>query len=319
MVTRPAWLSVGVGAGVLEQEGAGAVGALGVARVEARLAEERGLLVAEGAGDRDAVQGTAGLARTRPTTAGSPAASARGTPIAAHSSSSQSTVDRFISMVRLALVTSVMWRPVRFQISQVSMVPKRISPASARAPQPRLGVEQPADLRTGEVRGQRQPGALPETVLTLFAAQLGDELAVRVSCQTIALCTGWPVRRSHSTVVSRWLVIPMAARSLAPRPARCSALATHDWTLSQISAGSCSTQPGRGKYLPVLALVDGDDAAGDVEDDAARRCGALVDGGDEGHRASLGRMPVEVTEGLAAAAPEDFGDGAQQDLGVQPD
>ena len=39
-------------------------------------------------------------------------------------------------MVRLALVTSVTWRPVSFQISQVSMVPNSTSPRSAavRAP-----------------------------------------------------------------------------------------------------------------------------------------------------------------------------------------
>ena len=50
-----------VRAGVHEHERAGAVGALGVARVEARLAEERGLLVAGDARDRDAV----GQARQR--------------------------------------------------------------------------------------------------------------------------------------------------------------------------------------------------------------------------------------------------------------
>ena len=56
-------------------------------------------------------------------------------------SSSQASVLRSISIVRLALVTSVMCRPpstppVRFQISQVSMFPKIRSPASAfsRAP-----------------------------------------------------------------------------------------------------------------------------------------------------------------------------------------
>ena len=35
---------------------------------------------------------------------------------------------------------------------------------------------------------------------------------VRVSCHTIALPTGSPVLRSQTTVVSRWLVIPTAAR-----------------------------------------------------------------------------------------------------------
>ncbi len=55
-----------------------------------------------------------------------------GTPMMPRISSSQSRVSRFMSMVRLALVTSVTCSPVRFQMSQVSMVPNRISPASAR-------------------------------------------------------------------------------------------------------------------------------------------------------------------------------------------
>ena len=37
--------------------------------------------------------------------------------------------------------------------------------------------------------------------------------AVRRSCQTMALWTGSPVSRSHTMVVSRWLVMPMAATS----------------------------------------------------------------------------------------------------------
>ena len=42
--------------------------------------------------------------------------------------------------------------------------------------------------------------------------------AVRRSCQTMALATARPVARSHSTVVSRWLVMPMAATSAARKP-----------------------------------------------------------------------------------------------------
>jgi hypothetical protein len=33
----------------------------------------------------------------------------------------------------------------------------------------------------------------------------------RRHCQTIALYTGFPVARSHTTVVSRWFVMPIAA------------------------------------------------------------------------------------------------------------
>ena len=56
-------------------------------------------------------------------------------------SSSQSSVLRSISMVRLALVTSVTCTPpfvppVRFQITYVSMLPKIASPRSAAARAP---------------------------------------------------------------------------------------------------------------------------------------------------------------------------------------
>ena len=63
---------------------------------------------------------------------------ARGTPNSLSNSASQSNVFKFNSMVREALVVSVACtRPlVRFQISQLSMVPNAISPAFAfcRAP-----------------------------------------------------------------------------------------------------------------------------------------------------------------------------------------
>jgi len=62
---------------------------------------------------------------------------ARGMPKNDSNSSSQSRVSRFISMVRLALVTSVMWLPpVRCQSSQLSVLPKIASPRSAAARTP---------------------------------------------------------------------------------------------------------------------------------------------------------------------------------------
>src|SRR4051794_28001808 len=49
------------------------------------------------------------------------------------------------------------------------------------------------------------------------------------------------------TVVSRWLVMPMAAMSAAERLAlRIASCATASWVV-QISSGSCSTQPDWGK------------------------------------------------------------------------
>jgi hypothetical protein len=70
--------------------------------------------------------------------------------------------------------------------------------------------------------------------------------SVRVSCHTIAWLSGSPVRRSHTTVVSRWFATPTAARSPAPSPHVRSASVTTCWVLAQISAASCSTRPGAG-------------------------------------------------------------------------
>src|SRR6187401_3057542 len=52
---------------------------------------------------------------------------------------------------------------------------------------------------------------------------LAQMSAVRRSCQTMARCTACPVARSHTTVVSRWLVMPIAAMSFDFSPAFSSA------------------------------------------------------------------------------------------------
>ena len=68
--------------------------------------------------------------------------------------------------------------------------------------------------------------------------------AVRRHCQTMALYTGFPVALSQRMVVSRWLVTPMPAMLPAGKPAMASAADRR--SVSQISRGSCSTQPSRG-------------------------------------------------------------------------
>ncbi|MNT90064.1 hypothetical protein D3C72_2308980 [compost metagenome] len=70
---------------------------------------------------------------------------------------------------------------------------------------------------------------------------------MRRSCQTMALWIGLPVSRSQTTTVSRWLVMPMPAMSAAEIPAFLIASLTVKTTVSQISSGSCSTQPDFGK------------------------------------------------------------------------
>ena len=69
---------------------------------------------------------------------------------------------------------------------------------------------------------------------------------VRRHCHTMALYTGRPVSRSHTTVVSRWLVMPIAAREEAVAPAFAIASRATASCVSQISTGSCSTHPGWG-------------------------------------------------------------------------
>ena len=79
------------------------------------------------------------------------------------------------------------------------------------------------------------------------AFSLAQTSAVRRSCQTMARWIAWPVARSHTTVVSRWLVMPMAAMSFAVRPAFFSASRQVAMVEVQMSSGSCSTQPEAGK------------------------------------------------------------------------
>ncbi len=69
---------------------------------------------------------------------------------------------------------------------------------------------------------------------------------VCLDCHTIALCTGSPVRLSQSTVVSRWLEMPMAATWSGCRRALWSTSAITAMVSSQMDSASCPTQPGSG-------------------------------------------------------------------------
>ena len=60
-------------------------------------------------------------------------------------------------------------------------------------------------------------------------------------CQTIAGATGWPVVRSQRIVVSRWLVMPMAATCSAAVPLASSTRLAHESCDRQMASGSCST------------------------------------------------------------------------------
>ena len=121
-------------------------------------------------------------------------------------------------MVREALLTSVTCTrpPVSCQTSHESTVPNASLPSAAFARAPGtlsrihaiLVPEKYASI-TSPVRCRTRSSNPP-------AFSVSHRSAVRRSCHTIALQIGTPVVRSQTTVVSRWLVMPIAATSPAP-------------------------------------------------------------------------------------------------------
>jgi hypothetical protein len=61
------------------------------------------------------------------------------------------------------------------------------------------------------------------------------------------------VLRSHTTVVSRWLVMPMPASALASSLALAKRPRQTSTVAHQISSASCSTQPGLGRSAAALS------------------------------------------------------------------
>ena len=94
------------------------------------------------------------------------------------------------------------------------------------------------------------------------------------------------LRRSggpRRTVVSRWLVMPMAAMSAASTPAWASACrATSSWAGPDLLRVVLDPA-GLGKDLAELLLRHGANAAARIEENGAGTGGALVEGQDETH------------------------------------
>ena len=136
----------------------------------------------------------------------------RGTRRIFSSSSSQSPLWMLNSRVREALVASVVctWPPVSRHSSQQSTVPdtaRRAQRARARRARCRAA----SHLGAGEIGIEDQAGLGRDRRLVARGFSLAHTSAVRRSCQTMARWIACPVSRSQTTVVSRWLVMPMAA------------------------------------------------------------------------------------------------------------
>ena len=200
------------------------------------------------------------------------------------------------SIVREALLTSVTCcaPPVSFQISQVSMVPK----ASSR---PRRASRAPGTWSSSQrILLAEKYASMSRPVFCWMsrgrrrrAFSCSQNSAVRRSCQTIAWWIGSPVSRSQTTVVSRWLVMPMAAMSRASSPARLSASTATPICEAQISCGVVLDPAGVRKDLRELLLGDRLDAAVVVEHDGARAGRALIEREDVGHGGESTMTPVQ--------------------------
>ena len=171
--------------------------------------------------------------------------------------------------------------PVRFQISQESMVPNAISPRSARVRESGYVVEQPGRLGAREVAGQRQPGGVAEPVLPVAPAEFGAERGgpgVLPDDRVVYGFAGRAVPKDR-----RLTLVGDAERAelLRAQPGPGEGARHHGLHLGPDLGGVVLHPAGFGKDLPVLALVDGDDRPVLVEDDAAAGGGALVDRGDE--------------------------------------
>jgi hypothetical protein len=191
--------------------------------------------------------------------------------------------------------------PVRRQIRKLSTVPKASSPRSARLRAPVTLSSSQASL-VPRNRGRDQAGLRRHHRLdALGFFSLAQNSAVRRSCQTMALWIGLPVVRSQTTVVSRWLVMPIAAMSAAfkaglrHRPA-------HGVDGRRPEVFRIVLDPARQRIvLRELRLRDGDDGQVRREHDRPRRSGPLVDGDEvcghgEGTRGGVPPLPGGGTD-----------------------
>ena len=218
--------------------------------IEAGLAEQRGLLIAGDAGDRHlvAVQRLgAGGPEDAAARAAPRAARARARPAGRTARRPSAGVDvveqraRGVGGIGRVLAGELEDQPGvdRPEDGAARLAPARAArrrwPAATRSSCPRSRGRAPA-------RCARAPAARGRPRAARRSAPRCGGPARRARGAAARRCRG-----SHTQTVSRWLVIPTASSSPGPTPASSSASPATAWVTAQISAASCSTQPGRGK------------------------------------------------------------------------
>ena len=186
--------------------------------------------------------------------------------------------------VRDALVASVAWTlpPVSRQSRNESTVPNASRPCSAAA-RARFTWSSSQPILVAEKYGSSTRPVLSATAASCPAARSAAQAsAVRRSCQTMALWIGLPLTRSQTIVVSRWLVMPMPAISLASTAGLGHGLADgRDHARPDFLR--IVLDPSRRRIdLAQLLLRDSDRSELVVEYDRPRRGGALIDGDEVG-------------------------------------
>ena len=226
-----------------QQEGAGAVGLLPFPAPPAPLAEQRRLLIAGHAGNRNRPseqvgRGRAEVARRRPHLRQHGHGHAeQGAQLLAPASLADVVEHGARRVRRLRGVHGAAGEPP----DEPAVHCSRAQLAALRA----LGQplrQQPLELGGREVRIDDEPGARPHHWRSVAPAR-GTARRFGGPARRWRGATGRPVAASHTTTVSRWLVIPMASGT-TPAIASASLAAARVAEIS--SSASCSTHPGRG-------------------------------------------------------------------------
>ena len=258
---------------VHEHERAGAVGVLGHARREARLAEQRRLLVAGDAAHRHArpARAVAGAVMPKRPLDGRTSGRHERGHAEQRRAAPATTPARRCRRAACGSRSTVRWRARRRgaagevpQHPRVDGAERQVGGALDAA----FG-EQPLELRRREVRVEHEAGAgAHERLGGPRPSSASHRAAVRRSCQTMrAVQRPRRCARSHATTVSRWFVMPIAATgspssAAPPRPA---------WRTRRPDLDGVVLDPARtGEVLRELAvrvrarapvLVDGDACA----------------------------------------------------------
>ena len=264
VVSSPFCDGTGARAGVHQHERAGAVGALGVAGGEAGLAEQRRLLIAGDARDRDAVGQPGHAARLAVALR---RAAHLGQHRARHAEQRRTARRAPVERVQIEQQRARRVRHVGDVRRAAGQPPDEEAVDGAEAELAALGARAQRRRRCRAATAAwcpRSTDRAPGPVRALNSSSChaafssAQTSAVRRSCQTIALCSGLPVARSHTSVVSRWLVMPMAATCAgvdvaARRVQRVGERA--DRPTAQICLGVVLDPAGLGEVLLELAIA----------------------------------------------------------------